>query len=154
LPDRGRKRMHRKPTRAELREEFERADSALMEAIVAGCAMVAYADGWVTEEEHLRMTQLIRAFDPVAAFGMADVLSHFEDVSARFKREHEEGMAHAFQHVSLLRGHPRECGLLIQTCCAIAESDGGFDAAEREVIISLCELLRVSPKLYGLVPDQ
>ena len=40
---------------AELRRELEDADTSIMEAVVSGCALVAYADGWVSPEETLRM---------------------------------------------------------------------------------------------------
>ena len=36
---------------SELQRELEDADTALMEAVVAGCAIVAYSDGWVSPEE-------------------------------------------------------------------------------------------------------
>mgnify|MGYP000075104703 CR=1 FL=1 len=37
-------------------DEVHRAQNEhLMEGIVAGCALVAYADGWVTDDEHDRM---------------------------------------------------------------------------------------------------
>lgn len=56
-------------------DEVHRAQNEhLMEGIVAGCALIAFADGWVTTEEHDRMLGLIRGFEPIAAFGLGSGL--------------------------------------------------------------------------------
>lgn len=49
---------------SELQRELEDTDAALMEAVVAGCALVAYSDGWVSPEETLRMRRLILRSEP------------------------------------------------------------------------------------------
>lgn len=135
---------------AALRQELAAGDEALMEAIVAGCAMVAYADGWVTPDEQKRMTGLIRAFDPVAAFGVAEVMERFEEISARFADDHDAGSTHALTLVSRLRGRPKDCRLLVETCCAIAAADGGFDAEERATVVAICDCLDIDPVEHGL----
>lgn len=131
-------------------KEFEHADPGLMEGVVAGCAMVAYSDGWVTPDEQRRMQGLIRGFEPVAAFGLADVLHFFDEVTAKFASDHDEGEAYALSLVERLVGHPHDSQLLIETCCAIAEADGGFDKEERDSILKMCALLGVDPKEHGL----
>lgn len=150
MQPRGAKPALRRLNQAALRQELAAGDEALMEAVVAGCAMVAYADGWVTPEEQKRMTGLIRAFDPVAAFGVAEVMERFDALSTRFADDHDAGSAHALALVARLHGRRRECRLLVETCCAIAEADGGFDAEERAALIAICDRLEVDPKEHGL----
>lgn len=137
-------------SRKHLRAQLEEADPALMEAVVAGCTLVAYCDGWVTADEERRMRGLIRGFAPVRAFAMDDVLGFFHELTARFERDVDEAEAHALNLVVRLAGRPKEAELLIETCCSIAESDGGFDAAERQAILRMCDLLEVDPADHGL----
>jgi tellurite resistance protein TerB len=125
-------------------------DHALMEAVTAGCAMVAYADGWVTEDEHKRMLGLIRGFEPVRAFGVDEVVHEFERLTERFNEDHEAGEREALRLVIALKGRRDQAQLLVQTCCAIADADGGFDAEERQAVIRICEALELRPADFGL----
>ena len=144
------KRTKSRLTTAELRRELEDADTALMEAVVAGCASVAYSDGWVSPEETLRMRGLLLRFAPAKALGMEAILLLFEDVMRTFAEDHDAGEREALALVSRLVGRRNESQLLIDTCCAIAEADGGFDAEERQTILKLCALLQIDPDRHGL----
>ncbi|WP_245162521.1 tellurite resistance TerB family protein [Brevundimonas sp. AJA228-03] len=124
-----------------------------MDAVVAGCAMVAQADGWVTSDERNRMIDRMRSSPTIAFFGIDDVLVLFEALNHRFDRDVDDGEATAEVAVSRLRGQPGPSRLLIETACSVAEADGGFDAEERAVILRLCELLDVDPAPYDLVPN-
>lgn len=132
-------------------DEVHRAQNEhLMEGIVAGCALVAYADGWVTEEERVRMLGLIRGFEPIAAFGLDDVATTFESMTARFASDQKAGEQAALEAVAQLKGAGRYPELLVEACCAIAAADGGFDAEERLAAIRICETLGLNPAEFGL----
>lgn len=135
---------------AALRNELETAGAPLMESVAAGCAIVAYCDGWVQPEETWRMRSLLARFAPAQKLGLSTTLDIFEDVSRRFLDDHDAGERYAFALVSRLTGRRRESDLLIETCCAIADADGGFDAEERGAILKMCELLDVDPAAHGL----
>jgi tellurite resistance protein TerB len=138
-------------SKEELSGEVHRArNEHLMEGIVAGCALVAYADGWVTDEERNRMLGLICGFEPIAAFGLHDVETTFEALTARFAMEEEEGEQAALAAVARVKGAGVYPLLLIETCCAIADADGGFDAEEREAAIRICQVLGLEPWTFGL----
>ena len=138
-------------SKAELSGEVQGTrNEHLMEGIVAGCALVAYADGWVTDEERNRMLRLIRGFEPIAAFGLHDVEMTFEALTARFTMEHEEGERAALAAVARVKGAGAYPVLLIETCCAIADADGGFDAEERGAAVRMCEVLGLDPRAFGL----
>jgi tellurite resistance protein TerB len=126
-------------------------DERLMEGVIAGCAIVAYADGWVTDDERRRMMGLIRGFDAIASFGMEDVTHYFDELTSRFADDHDEGERDALAVVARLRGEKRFPSMLVQTCCAIAAADGGFDAEERKATIRICEALRLDPADFDLV---
>ncbi|PZO49891.1 MAG: Tellurite resistance TerB [Alphaproteobacteria bacterium] len=144
------KRIRSRLSATELHRELEDADTALMEAVVAGCALVAYADGWVSPEETLRMRRLILRFEPAKALGGAAILLLFEDITLKFAEDHEAGACESLELVSRLVGRLHESELLIDTCCAIADADGGLDAEERETILRLCTLLQIDPGPHGL----
>lgn len=144
------KRTKSRLSAAELSRELQDADTALMEAVVAGCALVAYSDGWVSPEETLRMRRLILRFEPAKALGLTEILRLFEEITLKFADDHDAGEKDAFELVSRLVGRSHESKLLIDTCCGIADADGGLDAEERETILKLCALLQISPNAHGL----
>lgn len=127
-------------------------DVVQMDAVVAGCALVAQADGWVTADERRRMIDRMRNSPTIAFFGTDDVLVLFEALNLRFDRDLDDGEATAEVAVRRLRGQSGPSRMLIETACSVAEADGGFDAEERAVILRLCELLDVDPAPYDLTP--
>ena len=44
------------------------SDTAHFEAFIAACALVAHADGWVTEEERLSASARVRGLNATAVF--------------------------------------------------------------------------------------
>lgn len=138
--------------RADLRRAIEEAaDVGLMEAVVSGCALVAYADGWVRPEEHRRMTGLIRSFEPLRAFGLDEVLAYFEETTEAFRTGAEISEQKAFEKVARLKGRGHYPHLLVMLCGAIAEADGGFDDQERATMMRICAALDLDPAEYDLV---
>ena len=128
-------------------------DMIQMDAVVAGCAMVAQADGWVTPDERKRLVERMRNSPTVAFFGTHDVLTLFDALNLRFERDLDDGEATAEVAVGRLRGQPGPSRMLIETACSVAEADGGFDAEERAVIIRLCSILGVDPASFALTPE-
>ena len=144
-----------KKTWNELNDQILFAENEhLMEGITAGCALVAYADGWVTDEEHDRMVCLIRGFEPIATFGLVDVIATFEARTREFAADQKAGEAAALAAVARVKGEGRYPTLLVETCCAIATADGGFDAEERAAIIRICKVLGLEPSAFGIATAQ
>ncbi len=135
----------------EFNEEIKHSENKhLMEGIVAGCALVAYADGWVTDDEHDRMVSLIRGFEPIKAFGIDDVVETFEVATSRFTANQTAGEAAALKSVARVKGAGTYPVLLVKTCCAIAAADGGFDAEERKAVIRICRVLGLDPATFDI----
>lgn len=125
-------------------------DAGLMEGVVAGCAVVAYADGWVTVEERRRMLGLIRGFEGMDAFHVSEVEHQFDAVTNWFAEDHDDGERRALALVEKLRGRNEDAELLVQACCTIAAADGGFDAEERQAARRICEVLELDPARFDL----
>ncbi|UTP40526.1 TerB family tellurite resistance protein [Phenylobacterium sp. LH3H17] len=129
-------------------------DLVEMDALIAACALVAQADGWVTPDERQSMVERLRTTPAVALFGIPEVLAGFETLNGRFDRDLDDGVAAAEAAVRRLAGRAGPARLLVQTACAIAEADGGFDAEERDVILRLCDLLDLAPARFEIVAEQ
>ena len=142
----------RRRARIDQDDAWTPGDVIQMDAVVAGCTMVAQADGWVTPDERKRMIDRMRNSPTIAFFGTDDVLVLFEALNLRFERDLNDGEETAEVAIARLRGQPGPSRLLIETACSVAEADGGFDAEERAVILRRCELLDVDPAPYDLIP--
>jgi len=127
-------------------------DVVQMDAVVAACALVAQADGWVTPDERKRMIDRMRRSPSIAFFGVDEVVLAFEALKTRFDHDPDDAGAMAEDAISKLRGQSGPSRLLIETACSVAEADGGFDAEERDVILRLCGILDLDPAPYGLSP--
>lgn len=145
---------HRAPPAILTTDVWTPGDEIEMDALIAACALVAQADGWVTPDEHQRMVERMRRSPAVAVFGIQEVLLGFESLNERFDRDLDEGVAAAEAAVRRLSGRPGPSRLLVETACAVAEADGGFDAEERDVVLQLCELLDIAPAPYEIVADE
>lgn len=126
-------------------------EASQFDALIAACALVAYADGWITEDERQEMISRLRRLDAVAVFGLEDALSAFETLTDRMERDLDDGVDHAESAVRRLAGRPGPARLLVEAACSIAASDGGFDEAERETILRLCDLVDLDPADFDLI---
>lgn len=133
-------------------QEFldDRAE-VLLQALVAGCAIIAYADGWVTPEERKRMLGLLRRFEPLRAYAAADVVHCFEEMTARFAADHDDGEERALALVTKVRGHRLHSEMIVRSCCAVASADGAFDAEERAAASRITLALGLRPAEFDLV---
>lgn len=129
-------------------------DVARMDAVVAACALVAQADGWVTAQERKRMIDRMSQSPSIRFFGLHEVTLGFEALNRRFDLDLEDGEAAAEAAVAALRGQSGPSHLLIDTACSVAEADGGFDAEERQTILRLCRLLDLDPSRYDLISGE
>lgn len=145
---------HRAPPTISATDVWTPGDEIEMDALIAACALVAQADGWVVPEERQRMIERMRRTPAVAVFGVEEVLLGFETLNERFDRNLDDGVAAAETAVQRLAGRTGPARLLVETACAVAEADGGFDEEERDVVLRLCELLGLAPAAFGIVVDQ
>ena len=125
-------------------------DEVQMEALVAACAMVAHADGWVTPEERRKLLERISSLDAAHAFGPQDVLQAFEARIEHFDQDLDGAEADAEAAISRLRSRPDAARLLARAACDVAAADGGFDGEERASVLRICELLDLNPTDFDL----
>lgn len=131
-----------------LTNEVQRVkNKGFMEACVAGCAMIANADGVVSPEEKRKMMGFMRASDVLSLYDTDQVIKVFEKYCSKYEFDGEIGQAEALRAMSPLRTKPADARLLVRACCVIAGADGNFDADERAAVRLICAEL-------GLVAEE
>nr|QQZ49364.1 tellurite resistance TerB family protein [Phenylobacterium glaciei] len=83
---------NRRPTNASLRTEaWTPGDSLQLDALVGACALVAYADGWVTAEERRRLVARVQGLPAFGVFGVDEAIQAFEALIERFDKDPDDG---------------------------------------------------------------
>ncbi len=109
-----------------------------MEALVAGCSLVAAADGNINSAEKQRMTGFIQNSSELKVFELRDVIKSFNAYCEKFEFDSEIGKAEALKAIGKIRSKPDAARLLVRVCCAIGSADGNFDESERKVCRMIC----------------
>lgn len=121
-----------------------------MEACVAGCALVSVADGSVNAAEKQKMMKFIQQSDELKVFDTKEVIDFFNKVNGNFDFDFEIGKAEALKVIGKLRSKPEAARLMIRVCCAIGNSDGSFDAKEKQAVREICNDLGIPADGFDL----
>lgn len=134
-----------------LKDEVSRVRNRdFLEATVAGCALVANADGIVDPEEKRKMMGFLQTSDVLALYDTNQVIELFNKYNSNFEFDFGIGEAQALKTVSKLAKKRDEARLLIRACCVIGAADGNFDEHERAVVRRMCQELGLEPKDFGV----
>ncbi len=132
-------------------EEVKRFKSKnFMDAVTAGCALVAFADGVVKPEEKAKMGGFIQRDESLKVFDMSKVIESFEKHVKSFEFDLTIGKAEALRTIGKIKKKSDEARLLVRVCCAIGAADGDFDADEKAVVKEICQELGLNPDEFGL----
>ncbi|MFT7058482.1 MAG: tellurite resistance protein TerB [Pseudorhodobacter sp.] len=121
-----------------------------MEAVVAGCALVAAADGSVSGAEKQKMVGYMQASDELKVFKIDDVIAAFTAAVAKFDFDATIGKGEALRKIAKIKGKNGADRLLVRVCCAIGAADGNFDAQERAAVVTICTELGLDPADFDL----
>ncbi len=121
----------------------------LLEAVVAGSAMVAFADGAISAEEKQKLMAYLKISDQLKVFDSNDVIKIFQKYAEKFEFDTTIGTGEAMQVIGKFRGKP-QAQLVVRVCCAIGASDGDFDEKERAVVRKMCSELGLNPADFEL----
>ena len=136
---------------ANLKTEVSKVkNKTFLESVVAGCALVAHADGVVRPEEKQKMMGFLRNSDVLSVFDAQDIIAIFDKYSKQFEFDHQIGQASALQVVAKLKGKDSESRLMVRVCCAIGAADGNFDDQEKAVVRAICNELGLNAKDFDL----
>ncbi|MER8785461.1 tellurite resistance TerB family protein [Mesorhizobium sp. M0808] len=121
-----------------------------MEAVVAGCALVASADGNISSEEKQKMIAFMQNSDELKVFMIDDVISFFNEVVSKFDFDHQLGKIEALKVTGKLRSKPDAARTMVRVCCVIGSSDGNFDEKEHQIVREICTDVGLLPADFGL----
>lgn len=121
-----------------------------MEATVAGCALVAAADGTIKPEEKQKMIGFIKLSKELRVFSTAEVISAFKDTVDTFDFDFEIGRMDALKIISRLKKNPDAARVMVRVCCIIGAADGNFDDDEKKVVRDICKTLDLPPTEFDL----
>lgn len=140
-----------KEQRTNLQESISRfKNKEFMDAVVAGCALVAASDGTIDSSEKQKMAGFIGRSEELRVFDMNQVINRFNHFVSGFEFDSVIGKGEALKALGKLKKDPEASRLLIRVCCAIGAADGNFDENEKQTVREMCEYLGLSSSEFQL----
>ncbi len=119
----------------------------LLQAIVAGSTMIAYADGEVSASEKQKLMGYVRNSEQLSVFDTDKVIESFNQCLTRFEFDATIASGEALQKIAVFKGKP-EAHLIVRVCLAIANADGKFDSTEQQALDQICRSLDLDIKTF------
>lgn len=139
-------RNRHKPTRLDLLEALiEHRGEMLMEALVAGCAVVAHGDGEAVPAERQRVFAQLRSHILLSLFPHDRVAAEFDNHARAFSRGPAQARAGALRLVAPLAPHPRLARVVLQACLDVVFADGVVHPGEVEAVGAVRDALGLGP---------
>lgn len=129
-------------------KKFKNKD--FMNAVVAGCALVAAADGKIEESEKNKMAGYMNISNELKVFDMRDVITQFNFYVSNFDFSPEIGKQEALKAIAKFSNKPEVGRVIVGVCSAIGAADGDFDEHEKAIVRNICSVLGLSPSEFSL----
>lgn len=129
-------------------KKFKNRD--FLNAVVAGCALVAAADGKIEESEKNKMAGYMNLSNELKVFDMREVITQFNAHVSNFDFSPEIGKQEALKSISKFSGKPEVGRVIVAVCSAIGAADGDFDEQEKAVVREICRVLGLNPSEFSL----
>ncbi|WP_409288611.1 TerD family protein [Peribacillus sp. SCS-37] len=127
-------------------QQYKTSDS--LEAITAGLALVAMADGRLDHTEKQKVQEFISQNSELSSFGTNQVISKFDYFAGNMARDYQRGKDEAFSKLYKLRGKPDLSRLVINYCVGIGYADGHFSYEEQQMVSDICRMLNLNPSEF------
>ncbi|OPH60444.1 Tellurite resistance TerB [Paenibacillus ferrarius] len=129
-------------------KKFQNKD--FLDAVVAGCAIVAAADGSIGNEEKEKMVAYITRSEELKVFEVSNVIARFNHFAGSFEFSNIVGKQEALKVIAKFNNKPEVGRIIIAVCCAIGAADGDFDENEKRVVRDICATLNLNPGEFSL----
>ncbi|AZU61741.1 TerD family protein [Neobacillus mesonae] len=127
-------------------ELFSRYKSQdVLDAVVAACALVAMADGYLDASERQKMIEFVHQSEELRVFDTTKVIQRFNLFVSRIENDRVVGRAEAFRALGRIRSKPDIARLVARYCIAIGYADGNFDHSEKQTVVDICHELGLNP---------
>ncbi len=121
-----------------------------LDAVIAGCALVAAADGHIDSAEKNKMMGFIQRSEELKVFETSKVIERFNHFTENFGFDHTIGKAEAYKAIMKMRSNREAARVVVSVCCAIGMADGSFDEKEKEVVRGICKEIGIEPSEFQL----
>jgi tellurite resistance protein len=134
MPKRQGVRTAQQRSRAEAAATATDDQEALMEAMIAACALIAHADGSVDYSERKRVFRLMRTIPSFSVFSTAEVAAEFERHEKLFEYDPFLGRDRALDAIEALAPRASDVKLLLNACQQVLDADGVPHPKEYEAL--------------------
>lgn len=125
-------------------------NKSFLEAVVAGCTLVAHADGTVSSAEKQKMLGFLHSSEVLSVFDTNEIITLFDKYAKQFEFDYQIGQASTLQAVAKIKDKVDEARLMVRVCCAIGAADGNFDDSEKAAVRKICAELALDPRDFDL----
>lgn len=138
-------------TKSGLKDGVKRfKNKELLDAIVAGCSIVAAADGSIDASEKQKMSGFLNRSEELKVFNMPDVIERFNHFAANLEWDALVGKQEALRAIAKFKGKLEIGRIIVGVCCAVGSADGDFDEKEKAIVRDICNVLELSPGEFSL----
>ena len=123
------------------KENLKRLENRdLMEAMVGGCLLIAFADGDCEEVELLKMDEVLRTSKSLEGYGseLTDTINRFV---ARLKAGYIIGRAEILREINDVKGSQTEKEDVLLALLTVAMSDGQIEPEEQKELTQVAQRL-------------
>jgi stress response protein SCP2/tellurite resistance protein len=117
----------------------------VLDAVVAACALVSMADGYLDASERQKMLEFVNSSEELRVFDSNKVIQRFNYFVSRIEMDRMVGRAEAFRALGKIRSKPEIARLVARYCIAIGYADGNFDQNEMQMVSDICRELGLNP---------
>jgi tellurite resistance protein TerB len=129
----------------EMNEGAAADKEALMEAMVAACAAIAFADGRLDIRERRRIFTLMQTNPIFTGFSHADVAGEFERQAHAFEDDYAAAKQEALFTIKALGATRAEARVILDACQQVLEADGVRDREEVDTLAEIYTALTAAP---------
>ena len=120
-----------------------------MEAIVAGCALIAAADGHLELSEKEKMVEFIKGSTIMSLYNTSEVVGEFNKYADVVIADYNVGKKDCIDAILKVRYSKEETTQVVRFCSIIAAADGSVSEKEEAIIKELAVTLELDPKEFG-----
>ncbi|KRF08130.1 Tellurite resistance TerB [Paenibacillus sp. Soil766] len=129
-------------------KKFKNKD--FMDAVVAGCTIVAAADGTIDSNEKQKMAGYMSRSEELKVFDMSDVIARFNHYVGNLEFDAMIGKQEALKSIAKFNNKPEIGRVIVGVCSAIGAADGDFDDKEKAAVRDICKSLGLNPSEFSL----
>ncbi len=123
-------------------------NATFRDAVMGICALVASADGNISDDEKQAIGSLITSLDALKIFPPAELIAKFNEYADAINKDKTFGPISVNGVVGKIKGKGEQPDVALQVALAIANADGNFDDKEKARVREICRTLGLDAAQY------